>query len=146
MSSSLELQEVLQQIVKSTSEAAGSKACALLFRYSWLKSAGWKLRLLNRGEVQIWSQTTVDNLSEYLFDFIYNIRFLHISPGALLFGDPSGIFTPSRSDDDNPRGGLNLYRRFQYFPSIRLRHDQVGDNEVKFLRLRCLDGLPPILN
>ena len=90
-----------------------------------------------------WSK---DGGIQNLFDLVNDIGFLHVGPGPLFFGDPSSFFISPGCDDDDPRRGLNLYRRFQDFPSIRFWHDQVGDDEVKALDLGCLDGFPSILN
>ena len=81
-----------------------------------------------------------------LFDLIDDVGFLHIGPGAFFFGHPSRLFISSGRDDNDPRRRRSLFSRFQYFPSIRLWHDQVSDDEVKVLCRGRRNGLLPILN
>jgi len=49
-------------------------------------------------------------------------------------------------NDDHSGGGFGPFDRFQYFPSVQLRHEQICDDEIEVLAFDGLDRLASILD
>jgi len=110
--------------------------------YEW-RDLGFRPRFLASGLI---AEKLIEISLQQLFDSIDDVGLLYIGPSPFFLSDLSGLFVSPGCDDDHPGLRLSLCRHFQYFPSVQFWHDQVGDDEVKVLRLGCLNGFPPILD